>query len=511
MTHLQPLDATVHRSTIWRTIVALALSVASGIMLTLAFAPYNLWALIFIAFIPLMVAQMRVMPKRFSSLSSAVMIATWLYLYFGPSFFQGGIMLALPVIGFLLNLFVEKGLRNFHDNTGYRWFILYGALNWVGFEIIRTLIPGIATWGFVGYTLWNQTWLIQPISIFGIYGLCLLIMFINYGLSQWVLMMMDTRWRFDLLTPIPARATHLWLVGIGLACVIWVGLSLVLYNAKPTNPETVRVAAIQSGVTEVAFQNPDMDAAERLTLLAGLTREAAAQGAQIIVWSELVLPFDPQVDFTEEVRALAAETGAYLVMPYGLILPEGIRNESVTLAPDGEFFNPPYAKAHPVLFAGEAYGLNVGVFPTHQTPIGKLATIICYDLNYTDITRIMAQDGAQIIAAPSNDWPGIAEKQNIHLVFRAIETRTAIIKAESAYDSAIVDPYGHILEQTVSLSPSSAVLIQDVPLGTADTPYLMLGDWLGWVAFAGLIFFSVFAGKLEKRALSDIIRQQHHG
>mgnify|MGYP000597036424 CR=1 FL=1 len=124
---------------------------------------------------------------------------------------------------------------------------------------------------------------------------------------------------------------------------------------------------------------------------------------------------------------LAAETGAYLVMPYGLILPEGIRNESVTLAPDGEFFNPPYAKAHPVLFAGEAYGLNVGVFPTHQTPIGKLATIICYDLNYTDITRIMAQDGAQIIAAPSNDWPGIAEKQNIHLVFRAIETRTAII------------------------------------------------------------------------------------
>ena len=124
------------------------------------------------------------MPAKLSSLAPAVMIATWLYLYFGPSFFPGGsIMLALPAIGFVINLLTEKGLRSFHEETGYRWLILKGVANWVGFEIIRTFIPGIATWGFVNYTLWSQTWLSQPVAIFSIYGLSLLILFINYGLG----------------------------------------------------------------------------------------------------------------------------------------------------------------------------------------------------------------------------------------------------------------------------------------------------------------------------------------
>lgn len=481
-----------------RTAIGLILSVLSGLMLTAAFSPYNQWALVFIAFVPLMIAQMRVMPKPLSSLASAVMIATWLFLYFGPTFFQGGVMLALPVIGFVLNLVMEKSLRQFHDNTAYRWFILYGVVNWVGFEILRTLIPGIATWGFVGYTLWDQPSLIQPIALVGIYGLSLLVMFINFGLSQAALWFFDRRIHLDTdVVVIPTRPTLLWLGGIGVAAGVWIAISLAMYNAQPTDASTVRVAAIQAGITEVAFQNPDMDAAARLELLSDFTRQAAAQGAKLIVWSELALPFDPQVTFTAELRALAAETGAYLVLPYGLFEENGVRNESVTLAPDGQFLTPPYAKARPVLFAGEPYGLNVGTFPTHQTALGGLATIICYDLNYTDITRLMASQGAQLIAAPSHDWPGIAEKQNIHLVFRAIETRTAIIKAESAYDSAIVDPYGHILEQSVSLTPATAVLVADVPLGTADAPYLVIGDVLGWVALGGVIFFAAFGKKLE--------------
>ena len=185
-------------------------------------------------------------------------------------------------------------------------------------------------------------------------------------------------------------------------------------------------------------------------------------------------------------------------MPYGVFEEDGLRNESIILAPDGEFSDL-YAKAHPVLFAGEPYGLNVGTYPVFDTKIGKLATMICYDLNYTDVTRKVAAQGAQIIAAPSSDWAGIAEKQNPHLVFRAIETRTSIINAEKAFDSAIVDPYGHILQETVSTEPTQAILIAEVPLGTADTLYLKLGDWLGWAALAGMIFFTIFSGKLVKQ------------
>jgi apolipoprotein N-acyltransferase len=287
------------------------------------------------------------------------------------------------------------------------------------------------------------------------------------------------------------------LTGIGIAALVWVGISLVQYSAAPENPETVRVAAIQMGQTEVAFSHPDMDAQARFNLLADLTRDAAAQNAEIISWSELALPFDPQLEYTAELRALATETNAYLVLPYGVFEEEGLRNEVVILSPDGEF-SEPYAKAHPVLFAGEPYGLNVGTYPVYDTPIGTIASIICYDLNYTDVTRKMAAQGAQIIVAPSSDWEGISEKQNIHLVFRAIETRTGIVNAEKAFDSAIVDPYGHILEQTTYLEPTQALLIADLPLGTADSLYLILGDWLGWIALAGMAFFAFFSDRLVK-------------
>ena len=122
--------------------------------------------------------------------------------------------------------------------------------------------------------------------------------------------------------------------------------------------------------------------------------------------------------------------------------------------------------------------------------------MICYDLNYTDVSRKMTQQGAQIIIAPSSDWEGIAEKQNLHLVFRAIETRTSIVNAEKAFDSAIVDPYGHILEETISLKPTQAILVQDIPLGAANSFYLKIGDLFGWLALAGLVFFMFFEKKL---------------
>ncbi|MBT3712084.1 MAG: hypothetical protein HOG15_01895, partial [Anaerolineae bacterium] len=206
-----------------RIIIGLALSLLSGLMLTAAFAPYNMWALIFVAFIPLIIAQYRVMPAKQSSLASAVFIATWLYLYFGPTFFPGGIMLALPAIGFLMNWLMEKSLRKFHEDTNYRWFIINGVTSWVGFEIIRTFIPGIATWGFVNYTLWEQTWLIQPVAIFSIYGLSLLIMFINYGLGQAALGLFDRRIQLDEVPSISPQSTRRWLIGIGATSVIWTG------------------------------------------------------------------------------------------------------------------------------------------------------------------------------------------------------------------------------------------------------------------------------------------------
>ena len=55
-----------------------------------------------------------------------------------------------------------------------------------------------------------------------------------------------------------------------------------------------------------------------------------------------------------------------------------------------------------------------------------------------------------------------------------------------------------MLEETSTLEPTQAILVADLPLGTADSLYLKLGDLLGYVALGGMAFFTFFSKKLVK-------------
>jgi apolipoprotein N-acyltransferase len=191
----------------------------------------------------------------------------------------------------------------------------------------------------------------------------------------------------------------------------------------------------------------------------------------------------------------------YIVIGYGIGTANGLRNEATILAPDGRFLGV-YGKDHPVAWLGET-SLTRGAYPTYQTPLGTLGTIICYDLNFTDTARRTAANGAQLIAVPSNDWRGLAAKQYTNLVFRAVENRVALIKADSGLDSAVIAPTGEIVALAVTDSPAQTTLLAQVALGRADTPLIRLGDWLGWLCIAGVIGFIIldqFTRRQARRA-----------
>jgi len=168
----------------------------------------------------------------------------------------------------------------------------------------------------------------------------------------------------------------------------------------------------------------------------------------------------------------------------------GFYNEATVINPEGEFLGV-FGKDHPVVFGGET-SLSQGTYPVYDTPLGKLATIICYDLDYTDTTRKMAVQGAQLIGVPSNDWSSIADKHYTHVVFRAIENRVAMVKADGSYNSAIIDPRGRILELSVIPEGGEATLVTDVKIGDGrGTINTRLGDWAGWAALLFTIFFTI--------------------
>ncbi|HEY9121730.1 MAG TPA: nitrilase-related carbon-nitrogen hydrolase [Brevefilum sp.] len=470
------------------------LAVISGFAFILAFPPYEIWPLIFIGWLPVLVAQHRVMPAKLSSLPTAIAIGIWLEGYMGPIFNPtGSYMIYLPLVAALFALLVDIGKRKFNQKTHYRYFVIEGALSWSAIEMVRLFIPIAGTWGFIAYPLYRQVWFIQPASIFGIIGQGMLVMVVNLVLAQGIIYWLDQGTKFRIPSAIPEKMVRRWANGTALALVLWTGLSLVLL--QPDKGEKVTVAAVQPDISPIITGNQGRDEllAQLFRDMIAETRQAADQGAEFIVWPEGALRTDPQVEDQLGLVNLAKEIESYLAVGYVVNLDDGtFRNEATVIDPSGEFLGV-FGKDHPVLFGGETSPTR-GTYPVYEKPIGTLGTIICYDLDYTDTARKLAAQGAQLIGVPSNDWGGIADKHYTHVVFRAIENRVAMVKADGGYDSVIVDPYGRIKALASYPEGGGATLVGEVLLGSGNgTINTRLGDWVGWLGIAGVVFF-MFGG-----------------
>jgi len=372
--------------------------------------------------------------------------------------------------------------------------VLSGILNIVGVEMIRSFIPIIATHAFVGHAVHTQPWLIQPVSVFSIYGLDVLIMLVNYALALVCLGLFDRQWHWDELPAVDDPMSRRWLAGTGILLAAWIGFSLSLLSRAPTDAPAVRVAGVQHGYVRPGHMDPDTQVT-RLEQLSIRTREAAGKGAQLVVWPELGLGFDPQVQHTEELQALAAETGAHILIGYGLVSEGDWRNEAVMLTPEGEFLDV-YGKNYP---SGEPRIVSSGVYPVYDTPLGRLAPIICNDVNYTAAARIPAAKGAQLVMVPTRMFEGVFKELPVQSVFRAVENRVATVMVDGAFRTTMVDPYGRILADQSLPEGGANTLIADVPLGSPNTLYTRLGDWMGWLSLGGFIALAVVQEVTKRR------------
>jgi len=459
--------------------LAIALALVSGGLATLAFPPFGLWPLIFVAFVPLAVAQHRVAPKGWGAAVFGLGVSAFLAGQLSKGLHEGDVAPVFELMplyfGGIFALVAWRS-RRFHARTGYRWLWLSTPVAWTAIDFGRNLGALNAlggTWANPVYALYRHPVVLQPISVFGMYGLELLVLVVNFALATLVIRRIDG-------DPLPRRL----LAGVGMAFVVWTLLGALLMDSG--GPRSVRVAAIQTGTAGRPWEL-------RLERAMAQTRAAAAQGAQIAVWSEGGLPFDPRIEHTAELKALAAETGMYIGVGAGYDDAQGRHhNEVMLLSPNGAF-SEPYGKDHPGTFAND-FSDAQGTYPVVKTPFGDVGSVICYDMDFTDTARKMTRNGARVIAAASSDVPAIAGTHYTHLVFRAIENRVSTFKGDKGFDSAIIDPWGRILKSTVNPSGhGQATLVATVPLGSGRSPFVSFGDYMGWLALVGALGFVVYS------------------
>lgn len=479
--------------------LAVGLSILSGLFFFLAFPPLNIWPLIFVAVTPYLIAQHRLMPSKWSALAPTIAIGLWLWPFLYRIFGIPDAPFYLKHMGLLVAVFTffTSNERKFHELTGFRWFILQGLAAWVGFEMIRSFIPILGTMGFAANPLADQAWLIQPVSIFSIYGLNLLIVLVNFSLTYLIMHWMDRRWTFEAAVPVDGRASRRWAWATLVAMVVWIGISLVIYARQPKDTETIRVAALHMDLDAPGHQVDDSEQAERMALLTRQMREAASAGAKVVYVPEMAFGFDPQNMYTDELRALTAETKAYLFFTYAYHDENGWHNETVMLDPEGQF-SPIYGKQHSF---GEPPTVSAGPALVSETPYGRFGSIICMDGVFTDSARNTAKEAAQILAIPTfNTTVGISEQNWTHFVFRAVENQVPVVNADRGYYTMITDTHGKILADVRTPEGDSAVVVTDVTLSSANPIYRIVGDWLGWVSLAGFVFFMVYQSIVERRA-----------
>lgn len=494
-----------------RLALGLGLAVLSAGLLILSFPQYGgLFPLVLIAFVPMFVAQYRLMPRRWTGVPVGITAlgywgALWLtskdlLLQYWPVLFVGAVLFAV-CYGLIASLDV-----GFSERTGYRWFLLQLPLWWVALDLFVEDNLLFGSNGWLAYRLAYVPDLIQPVSVVSSPVLTFLILLVNASVALWVLRWWDTRGPGTLVdvdgqsaasdrrSPVPRRTAVVSSVVVMCLSLVWIASSLLIAQQVEnslTVADRVRVAAVQptSRLQAKAIYLPDdvrptaeqevVRQAEQQAQLERLTRQAAAAGAALVVWPEEVLNYEPSDERGQWISALAAKLRVTLVAGYLADWPEPESpNMAAVWGPDGRLQGTTY-KAHPVIAALEAFQTPT-TNPTFETPFGELGVIICFDHDFpNDSPRLSVRNGAQLLAIPSSDWGSIAQLRWQSLVFRAVENRVPLVKAETGYDSAIVAADGRVVEKVAFSEAESreAVLVQDVALGPRGAPFTSIGGW----------------------------------
>lgn len=217
---------------------------------------------------------------------------------------------------------------------------------------------------------------------------------------------------------------------------------------------------------------------DNLALAGRLVDEAVAQGAQLVALPEY-FPIIGAAD-VDRVRAredfghgpiqdwLAATAQKYGIwvfagsIPLTASLPDKMRNSSLAYNPAGECVAR-YDKMHLFGFnkGDESYDEAAFIEPGSQpvavdTPFGRIALSICYDLRFPELYRALGAVDLILMPAAFTDTTGRAHWE-ILLRARAIENQCYLLavgqggRHESGRlthgNSMIVDPWGEILDR----------------------------------------------------------------
>ena len=275
--------------------------------------------------------------------------------------------------------------------------------------------------------------------------------------------------------------------------------------------EPVKVAAIQGN--KGSLENWSFTTMDKVMEVYGeLSREAAENGAELIVWPETCIPanIDRQGWVYEYVTELSQECGVPILCGLFTRVAEGSDadyNSIVAALPDGTVHGTVYNKRNPVPF-GEFVPfreLVMTVIPplaeintldedipagadsvVMELDVGNVGPLICFDSIYERNALDSIGNGAQILAVSTNDswftdsrgvWMHHAQSQ-----LRAIETGRYVVRSANTGVSSVINDRGEVLELLEPLK--TGYVLKEAYLSDRVTVYSVIGNVFAYVCVA---------------------------
>ncbi|MBO5701952.1 MAG: apolipoprotein N-acyltransferase [Clostridia bacterium] len=310
-------------------------------------------------------------------------------------------------------------------------------------------------------------------SVFGSYFVTFLIVAVSFLFAQAIFL-----GKFKIRTVI---ALSLALINIAIGTLV--------YFIPSEEHETIKVAVIQGNISS----RDKWDTGNRRSsydIHMDLTREAAAEGADLIIWSETALLSFGTTHKTE-MSLLCKEYETNLIIGclddvnlqprniLRLIDSNGELSETVYvkqhLVPFGEyvpmrelvmFLFPPLAEIG-MLSEDLVFGEGSNLFSIeHNGKNIDIGGLICFDSIYESLAYQSAADGADLLCVSTNDsWFEDSRAVYMHCEqsrLRAIENRLPVVRSANTGISALITDKGEVID---SLDPLlEGYVIADIPI-----------------------------------------------
>jgi apolipoprotein N-acyltransferase len=439
--------------------------VSSALLLLLAFPPFNLGLLVFVALVPWL-RQLRESDGKQAWKSG---YAFGLVYGFGSLFWlaqfvqkwTGSWPIGLAPVVFCTLLFaLFFGLAGVLIRKCWAWnWPLAIPLVWAAIEVFRSYVPVFAfPWGLLAGPLWPYPVICQLAGYGTIYAVgawCVIV-------SVIVAKIMDGDSALELR---PAFA--LFFVGL---------LASFVRYATPPPAERMVITVLQPGV-DMAFGDQATEFENLTANLAPMFDSALINGSQLVVLPEAV------ADGTEIPPKKPFPAWPELPMVFGAARGDRPRFQSV-FAWDGKEFR--YAdKTRLVIFGEFVPFRNVIPYPpTLRLPGGDLQAgedgvrslnvagirvggLLCFEALFPDIAFRHAMNGSRLIAVLSiDDWfmgTSAPDQLRAGSVWRAIETGTPVVRSASLGYTLAVDSRGRILGQLPLREPRALRVELEIP------------------------------------------------